>query len=763
MTLEDLKNRQNKSETEICELQTLNVVDVSELADLKNNISQFFQNGINIIEKQDVLRIGIVGQMKVGKSSFLNSLFFNGEEILPKAATPMTAGLTVLGYTESAPHLDIEYFTTEEWKVFKTYNEEYEEIKKKIIDDNPNEPEIIIRKLIDAQTTDIQKAAYEMVGKCDTTALGKIGCDIENVAFKDINDLQYVLAEYVGTGGEFTSVVKSITIHLNDDRLRGLQIIDTPGVNDPVSSREMRTRQFLQTCHGVFFLSYSAQFFDAVDVSFLKERIGNQGIATVLMLASKFDVLLLNLRGRFRNDLSSAINQACDTLNRIFNANKAGLNCNNLNIEYDYTSGIGFSIAKKDRKDWDEIEEHIAKEMQKAYPSHFTNEEDLRENFLYLSNFDKIKNDYLDTLFKNHKDEIIAQKISGYFKNNTQNLSFIIDRIQKHINYKIKILENFNQDVRKNIENSDRIFNNLSSKLHRIFVNYMQNLQNRVSQSKDRELKDFLPSFFNQKIPTIQNTFSILHKGLVFGTKHSNFEDQGIDEFRLKHDLEAKIDIFAKELSSFWQTIFIDLREKILNSFSEKLKEVSASTFSNDILMNIFERTLDRLNKYEVLPLINDYKVIDSSNVNNENLTIKGWFSSKEELEKIVDSSVYNANFNIEFPEANKSEVPILLDKKLKEIQKQLKEEIKTSLNAVINRFYDIADNQVKLIIAEIIDLDNNIINYINIEKDKYINQLEKELKNKNGSVKMYETANSKLDELKNLLILNNRYGTSNK
>ena len=46
------------------------------------------------------LQIGIVGRVKAGKSSLLNALLFGGSTILPKAATPMTAALTILSYSD---------------------------------------------------------------------------------------------------------------------------------------------------------------------------------------------------------------------------------------------------------------------------------------------------------------------------------------------------------------------------------------------------------------------------------------------------------------------------------------------------------------------------------------------------------------------------------------------------------------------------------------------------------------------------------------
>lgn len=54
----------------------------------------------NIKKEGRKLKIGIIGKVKAGKSSLLNAMIFNGEDILPKAATPMTAALTILGYGE---------------------------------------------------------------------------------------------------------------------------------------------------------------------------------------------------------------------------------------------------------------------------------------------------------------------------------------------------------------------------------------------------------------------------------------------------------------------------------------------------------------------------------------------------------------------------------------------------------------------------------------------------------------------------------------
>ena len=105
-----------------------------------------------------------------------------------------------------------------------------------------------------------------MDSSCSLNARHKIGSNNDAKEFYDIDDLQNVLEQYVGANGEYTSVVKSLYIKMKDDRLQGLRIVDTPGVNDPVVSRENRTRTFLHSCHGVFLLSASTDFLGSGDV-----------------------------------------------------------------------------------------------------------------------------------------------------------------------------------------------------------------------------------------------------------------------------------------------------------------------------------------------------------------------------------------------------------------------------------------------------------------------------------------------------------------
>ena len=67
--------------------------------------------------ENEILTIGVIGQMKCGKSTFLNSFIFE-DNILPTASTPMTAALSVITYGKEN-ELEAEFYNTREWDEMK--------------------------------------------------------------------------------------------------------------------------------------------------------------------------------------------------------------------------------------------------------------------------------------------------------------------------------------------------------------------------------------------------------------------------------------------------------------------------------------------------------------------------------------------------------------------------------------------------------------------------------------------------------------------
>lgn len=215
--------------------------------------------------ENDVLTIGVIGQMKAGKSTFLNAFVFE-DDILPAATTPMTAALSVITYGPDKK-LEAEFYSQDEWQ-------EQLMTAKMPIEDSPDE---LLKSKI--------KAAQELVEKSS-----KLGSSLNALLGKTQNDSLDNLEEYVGADGKYVSITKSVTIYYPKEYLKGVNIVDTPGFNDPIVSREERTKEFLKNADVVLLMLYAGRPFDATDRGILFKNVGECGIGKVLIGINKYDI-----------------------------------------------------------------------------------------------------------------------------------------------------------------------------------------------------------------------------------------------------------------------------------------------------------------------------------------------------------------------------------------------------------------------------------------------------------------------------------------
>ncbi|GAA7473964.1 hypothetical protein ID1076_09950 [Helicobacter pylori] len=92
-------------------------------------------------EMQDTdrdLKVGIIGRVKAGKSSLLNALIFEGKEVLPKAATPMTASLTVLKYAKNLS-AQVEFYSQKDILELQNEHARYEREFQRMVDEKVKE------------------------------------------------------------------------------------------------------------------------------------------------------------------------------------------------------------------------------------------------------------------------------------------------------------------------------------------------------------------------------------------------------------------------------------------------------------------------------------------------------------------------------------------------------------------------------------------------------------------------------------------------
>lgn len=215
--------------------------------------------------EKDTLTIGVIGQMKCGKSTFLNSFVFE-DDILPAATTPMTAALSVITYGEKE-HITAEFYTKDEWEEQKMQASRDENDAANSLDES---------KI---------KAAKELVSKA-----AKLGSSLNDLLGKTQEDSFNNLIEYVGADGKFVSITKSVTIYYPKDYLKGVEIVDTPGFNDPIVSREERTKDFLKKADVVIMMLYAGRPFDATDRDIIFKNVRQCGIGKVLVGINKYDI-----------------------------------------------------------------------------------------------------------------------------------------------------------------------------------------------------------------------------------------------------------------------------------------------------------------------------------------------------------------------------------------------------------------------------------------------------------------------------------------
>lgn len=86
---------------------------------------------------------------------------------------------------------------------------------------------------------------------------------------------------------------QSVEIAYPNEKLKGIRIVDTPGFNDPVPSRQERAYQLLKASDVVLILSSAGRFLDANDKDVLDKITKKDGLRELFIVASQVDTQLL--------------------------------------------------------------------------------------------------------------------------------------------------------------------------------------------------------------------------------------------------------------------------------------------------------------------------------------------------------------------------------------------------------------------------------------------------------------------------------------
>jgi len=401
----------------------------------------------DIMQEGRQLRLGIVGEVKAGKSSFLNALLFEGKDILPKAPTPMTAALTKISYSDS-PKAKIVFYDTNDWKAVRDHAEKYdavlqemyerykEQIKKEHRSEGgpfsrkksqqPPEQEMPLEEFERINRSQIPeeyracREVLDMAKKNQLQVQQYLGTEeiIEGSIDQDVYFNR--LDEYVGSEGKLTPIVKYTEIQLCHPMLQGVEVIDTPGLNDPILSRSRTTQKFLIACDAVFLLGYGGQFLGADDMRFLMSSLPNEGIQKAVLICSKIDSAILQYpfkRGQtpsfkkaYLGTIRNCGEQAKENLEECTATAHNGKLLKQVkdSLPPKCISSLAYTAALQMERG-EALGPH-EKKMQDNFCQRFPDFTNCADTFMGLSNIPDVKNEVFEET-KKQKDQIIQERI----------------------------------------------------------------------------------------------------------------------------------------------------------------------------------------------------------------------------------------------------------------------------------------------------------------------------------------------------------------
>jgi predicted GTPase len=631
-------------------------------------IKEYFKDKVNL---DRTLRVGIVGRVKSGKSSLLNSLLFDGKDILPKAATPMTAALTNIQYSDTN-YIEIEFLTKKDIEDLEEIYNSYNNALKKAIEDlqGQNSTQKItsavgtkvsagINKLKSKFTREeninffeennenikeyydydkFEKDAKEIVDKNEYLKNGKEKYDLikkanksvynhvlkqekEKIDFKNIEEISDKLKDYVGTEGKFVDFVKSLNIYINIDYLKDLNILDTPGFNDPVGTRDAKARELLSKCDVVLISMSATQLFTESDRDIISKIRKKEGIQEIYVIISKFDDVLNSQENikKSNGDLEEAKNiilngvegdkGLIEHIKNIFIKMNDENIFNKLISEIDkrviYSSSICHSILKNwdNYEKLDEDSKKVIENLSEGYPDYISlkERETSLEQLKQLANIDAINN-----ILKNltvRKNEILGESLNKFETKFTESAKDIQRKLDKYARERLKYIKFGNiNNIKIESEKLEKSINKISESLKGKFEDtieewYIESLN---------KINDSLNKFFNKAKDSADEAKSeetrTKKEGWFIFEKNVTYKENIINTEKIRELIREYARNFNRQLEIFILNIYKLFREDLIrnttNLFQNEELDINREQVASIIRPIIMEYE-NNINKYD--------------------------------------------------------------------------------------------------------------------------------------------------------------------
>ncbi|WP_333803297.1 dynamin family protein [Sulfurospirillum sp.] len=203
--------------------------------------------------------IGITGVMNAGKSTMLNALL--GQEVLGTSVVPETANLTLIKYAKN-PYAIVNFWNTKEWSKIEEGAQSLKSLETFV------------------------KESKDHFGEQFNTLVTPKG-ESQSI---DVNDLAlYTSAKH---SDKKCNLIKSVELYTDLKFVQdGVQIVDTPGLDDPVVQREEITLEYLSECDLMIHLMNAAQAATQKDIDFIIDALLYRNVARLLIVITRIDAI----------------------------------------------------------------------------------------------------------------------------------------------------------------------------------------------------------------------------------------------------------------------------------------------------------------------------------------------------------------------------------------------------------------------------------------------------------------------------------------
>jgi hypothetical protein len=254
--------------------------------------------------------IAVVGQIKAGKSTFLNAVT-EKPDLLPTAVNPWTTVITRMHFGKpDGPEAggDFHFYSPEEWQAITAQASTGEQVEDLLSGIAGEEVAKEVAKDLGDETSEEKEMAQqrrEIVERART----RLGNDLEAHLgmYRHEPELNRVILErYLASGdmpdnpeqaekmeiGKYSAITREADLYFNRQPFEEYcTIVDTPGTNDPFRFREKITREYIGMAHAYVMALAAQRAMDAFDVQTFRDLVTGLHKDRLIVFLNRIDNL----------------------------------------------------------------------------------------------------------------------------------------------------------------------------------------------------------------------------------------------------------------------------------------------------------------------------------------------------------------------------------------------------------------------------------------------------------------------------------------